>query len=229
MDVFIIYRDLRTYGLREELYREARSKGVVFIRYDFDKGLIVAKEQDGLNVRCTSYVLQREIEVRADMLVLATAIVAPQENPIAQLLKVPLNDDGFFAEAHVKLQPIDFSTKGVFVCGLAHAPKPVDEAIAQGLGAASRAGTLLSQKTVLGNAIVSNINALFCRGCQKCIEACPYQAISFHKDRVVCEVNQALCTGCGSCAVVCPSGAASVLHFDDQEVLAMVDAAFGEK
>ena len=228
MDVFIIYRDLRTYGLREELYREARSKGVVFIRYDFDKGLIVAKEQDGLNVRCTSYVLQREIEVRADMLVLATAIVAPQENPIAQLLKVPLNDDGFFAEAHVKLQPIDFSTKGVFVCGLAHAPKPVDEAIAQGLGAASRAGTLLSQKTVLGNAIVSNINALFCRGCQKCIEACPYQAISFHKDRVVCEVNQALCTGCGSCAVVCPSGAASVLHFDDQEVLAMVDAAFGE-
>ena len=228
MDVFIIYRDLRTYGLREELYREARSKGVVFIRYDFDKGLIVAKEQDGLNVRCTSYVLQREIEVRADMLVLATAIVAPQENPIAQLLKVPLNDDGFFAEAHVKLQPIDFSTKGVFVCGLAHAPKPVDEAIAQGLGAASRAGTLLSQKTVLGNAIVSNINALFCRGCQKCMEACPYQAISFHKDRVVCEVNQALCTGCGSCAVVCPSGAASVLHFDDQEVLAMVDAAFGE-
>jgi heterodisulfide reductase subunit A len=228
MDVFIIYRDLRTYGLREELYREARSKGVVFIRYDFDKGLIVAKEQDGLNVRCTSYVLQREIEVRADMLVLSTAIVAPQENPIAQLLKVPLNDDGFFAEAHVKLQPIDFSTKGVFVCGLAHAPKPVDEAIAQGLGAASRAGTLLSQKTVLGNAIVSNINALFCRGCQKCMEACPYQAISFHKDRVVCEVNQALCTGCGSCAVVCPSGAASVLHFDDQEVLAMVDAAFGE-
>jgi heterodisulfide reductase subunit A len=228
MDVFIIYRDLRTYGLREELYREARSKGVVFIRYDFDKGLIVAKEQDGLNVRCTSYVLQREIEVRADMLVLSTAIVAPQENPIAQLLKVPLNDDGFFAEAHVKLQPIDFSTKGVFVCGLAHAPKPVDEAIAQGLGAASRAGTLLSQKTVLGNAIVSNINALFCRGCQKCIEACPYQAISFHRDRVVCEVNQALCTGCGSCAVVCPSGAASVLHFDDQEVLAMVDAAFGE-
>ena len=226
MDVFIIYRDLRTYGLREELYREARSKGVVFIRYDFDKGLIVAKDQDGLNVRCTSYVLQREIEVRADMLVLATAIVAPQENPIAQLLKVPLNDDGFFAEAHVKLQPIDFSTKGVFVCGLAHAPKPVDEAIAQGLGAASRAGTLLSQKTVLGNAIVSNINALFCRGCQKCMEACPYQAISFHKDRVVCEVNQALCTGCGSCAVVCPSGAASVLHFDDQEVLAMVDAAF---
>ena len=228
MDVFIIYRDLRTYGLREEVYREARSKGVVFIRYDFDKGLIVAKDQDGLNVRCTSYVLQRELEVRADMLVLATAIVAPQENPIAQLLKVPLNDDGFFAEAHVKLQPIDFSTKGVFVCGLAHAPKPVDEAIAQGLGAASRAGTLLSQKTVLGNAIVSNINALFCRGCQKCMEACPYQAISFHRDRVVCEVNQALCTGCGSCAVVCPSGAASVLHFDDQEVLAMVDAAFGE-
>lgn len=226
MDVFIIYRDMRTYGLREELYREARAKGIVFIRYDFDKDLTVSKDPNGLNLRCTSYVLQREIEIRPDMLVLATAMTAPRENPVAQLFKVPVNDDGFFVEAHVKLQPIDFAVKGVFVCGLAHAPKPVDEAVAQGLGAASRAATLLSQKTVLGNAIVSNIEAQLCRGCQLCLKACPYQAISFFEDRVVCEVNQALCTGCGSCAVACPTGAASILHFDDQEVLTMVEAAF---
>ena len=226
MDVFIIYRDMRTYGLREELYREARAKGVVFIRYDFDKGLTVSKDQNGLNVRCTSYVLQREIEIKPDMLVLATAIVAPRENPVAQLFKVPVNDDGFFVEAHVKLQPIDFATKGVFVCGLAHAPKPVDEAIAQGLGSASRAATLLSKDKVLGNAIVSDINARLCRGCRLCQEVCPYQAIDFHEDRVACEVNQAICTGCGSCAVACPTGAVSILHFDDREVLTMVEAAF---
>jgi heterodisulfide reductase subunit A len=226
MDVFIIYRDVRTYGLREDLYRQARSKGVIFIRYDFDKGVSVSSGSEGLDVRCTSDVLQREIEIRADMLVLATAIVAPQENPIAQLFKVPVNEDGFFVEAHVKLQPIDFSTKGVFVCGLAHSPKPVDEAVAQGLGAASRAATLLCQEKVQGNAIVSDINAQLCRGCRQCLEVCPYQAIEFHEDRIVCEVNQAICTGCGSCAVACPTGAASVFHFDSQQVLTMVEAAF---
>jgi heterodisulfide reductase subunit A len=226
MDVFIIYRDMRTYGLREDLYREARAKGIAFIHYDLEKELTVSKNQNGLNVRCTSYVLQREVEIRPDLLVLATPIVPPRENSIASLFKVPLNDDGFFVEAHVKLQPIDFATKGVFVCGLAHSPKPVDEAIAQGLGAASRAVTLLSQKKVLGNAIISSINAQFCRGCQKCMSVCPYQAINFLKDRGICEVNPAICTGCGSCAVACPTGAADVFHFDDQKVLTMVKAAF---
>ena len=226
MDVFIIYRDMRTYGLREDLYREARAKGIAFIHYDFDKELAVSKNQNSLNVRCTSYVLQREVDIKPDLLVLATPIVPPRENPVASLFKVPVNEDGFFVEAHVKLQPIDFATKGVFVCGLAHSPKPVDEAIAQGLGAASRAATLLSQKKVLGNAIVSSINAQFCRGCQKCMAVCPYQAINFLEDRGICKVNQAVCTGCGSCAVACPTGAADVFHFDDQEVLTMVKAAF---
>ena len=169
---------------------------------------------------------QREIEIKPDLLVLATAIVAPQDNPVATLFKVPLNGDGFFVEAHVKLQPIDFATKGVFVCGLAHAPKPVDEAVAQGLGAASRAATFLSKKKVFGNAIVSNIDDRLCRGCRKCQEVCPYQAIGFLEDRILCEVNPAICTGCGSCAVACPTGAASIFHFDDEKVLTMVKAAF---
>lgn len=227
MDVFILYRDMRTYGLREGLYREARDKGVIFIRYDFDKELTVSKDNNDLNVRCTSYVLQREVEIKPDMLVLATAIIPPKENSMAQLFKVPLNDDGFFVEAHVKLQPIDFSTKGVFVCGLAHSPKPVDEAIAQGLGAASRAGTFLSKEKVQGSAIVSRIDPQVCWGCGKCVENCSYNAIELIElegNKRVSQVQEALCTGCGACAVICPTGAASIFHFDDQEVLTMVDA-----
>jgi heterodisulfide reductase subunit A len=109
---------------------------------------------------------------------------------------------------------------------MAHSPKPVDEAVAQGLGAASRAATFLSKDKIFGNAIVSGIDSDLCRGCQKCLNVCPYQAVIFKEDRVVCEVNPAVCTGCGSCAVACPTGAASILHFDDQEVLSMVEAAF---
>ena len=226
MDVFIVYRDMRTYGLREDLYREARRKGVVFIRYDFEKGLTVSGEDNRLKVRCTGQVLHRNIEIDTDLLVLATAVVTPRENPIAALFKVPVNADGFYVEAHVKLQPIDFATKGVFVCGMAHSPKPVDEAVAQGLGAASRAATFLSKEKIFGNAIVSGIDTELCRGCRKCQNVCPYQAVIFKEDRVVCEINPAVCTGCGSCAVACPTGAASVLHFDDREVLSMVEAAF---
>ena len=226
MDVFVLYRDMRTYGLREELYRRARENGVIFVRYDVDKELTVSKANREMVVRFFSTMFQRKMEIKPDLLVLATAIVPPQDNPVAALFKVPLNADGFFVEAHVKLQPIDFANKGVFVCGLAHAPKPVDEAIAQGLGAAARAATFLSKKKVFGNAVVSSIDDRLCRGCRKCQEVCPYQAIGFLEDRTVCEVNPAICTGCGSCAVACPTGAASVFHFDDEKVLTMVEAAF---
>jgi len=225
MNVFIIYRDIRTYGLREDLYREAREKGIVFIRYEFDKELNVTKDDNDLQVRFTGYVLQREMEIRPDLLVLASAIVAPQENPIAKLFKVPLNDDGFFVEAHVKLRPMDFSTDGVFVCGLAHSPKPVEEAVAQGLAAAARAATLLSKDKVFGNAIVSHIDENICRGCQDCIEACPFQAINYLEDRMICEVNQVVCKGCGACSVACPTGAANILHFTNDEIETMVEAA----
>lgn len=228
MDVFILYRDMRTYGEREDLYREARAKGVVFIRYDFKKELKVSGDHNRLNIRCASYVLQREVEIRADMVVLAAAIVPPHENPIAQLFKVPVNDDGFFVEAHVKLQPIDFASKGIFVCGLAHSPQPVDEAIAQALGAASRAGTLLSQKKVLGEAVVSRVDKKLCWGCGKCEATCSYGAIKLVEregDGRVSSVQTALCKGCGACAVVCPTGASSVFHYNDQEVLAMVETS----
>jgi heterodisulfide reductase subunit A len=225
MDVFILYRDMRTYGLREDLYREARTKGVVFIRYDDQKELKVDADQGGLQLRFTHYALQREMELRPELLVLATAVVAPKENPISKLFKVPVNSDGFFVEAHVKLRPIDFATDGVFVCGLAHAPKPIDESVAHGLGAASRAVTLLSQKEMFGNAIVAHIEAETCVGCQGCVKVCPYEAIRYLEDRKICEINEAICKGCGACAATCPSASAQLRRFSSRQIYVQIEKA----
>jgi heterodisulfide reductase subunit A len=228
MEIFIVYRDLRTYGLREDLYRKARDQGIIFVRYDFDKELKVVKDDNGLQVRFTGYVLQREIAVRPDLLVLATAIVPPKENPVAQLFKVPVNDDGFFVEAHVKLRPIDFATGGVFVCGLAHSPKPIDEAIAQGLGAAGRAVTLLSKKRIFGDAVAARIDPESCVGCQGCLDVCPFGAINYLEELHICEVNQVLCKGCGGCAATCPSGSVQLMGFRPQQLYAQIDQALAE-
>jgi heterodisulfide reductase subunit A len=225
MDVYIIYRDIRTYGLREDLYREARAKGILFIRYDDNKELNVNKDKDDLQMRFTSYVLNREMEIRPDLLILATAIVPPKENPVSKLFKVPVNSDGFFVEAHVKLRPIDFSTDGVFVCGLAHSPKPIDESIAQGLGAAARSVTLLSQKEMFGNAVVAFINPETCVGCQGCLKVCSYEAIRYLEDRKICEVNEAICKGCGACAATCPSASAQLKRFTSKQIYAQIEKA----
>lgn len=225
MDVFIIYRDMRTYGLREDLYREARAKGVRFIRYDDQKELRVTRDQGDLQVLFTSSVLNREMEIRPDLLILATAIVPPKENPVAKLFKVPVNSDGFFVEAHVKLRPIDFATDGVFVCGLAHSPKPIDESIAHGLGASARSVTLLSQKTMFGNAITAQINPETCVGCQGCLAVCPYEAIQYLEDKKICEINEVICKGCGACAATCPSASAQLKHFTSRQIYAQIEKA----
>jgi len=225
LDVFIIYRDMRSYGLREDLYREARNRGVIFIRYDFDRGLDVVRDQGSLQVRFTNYVLGREMEIRPDVLVLATAVVPPKENPVARLFKVPVNDDGFFVEAHVKLRPSDFSTDGVFVCGLAHCPKPIDESIAQGLGAASRAVTVLSQRQMFGNAIVAHIDPESCVGCQGCLNVCPYEAVRYLEDQRICEVNPAICKGCGACAATCPSASVQLEGFTTGQIYSQIKKA----
>jgi heterodisulfide reductase subunit A len=225
VDVYVVYRDMRTYGLREDLYREARAKGILFIRYDDNKELRVNKDKEDLQVLFTSYVLNREMEIRPDLLILATAIVPPKENPVAKLFKVPVNSDGFFVEAHVKLRPIDFSTDGVFVCGLAHSPKPIDESIAHGLGAAARSVTLLSQKEMSGNAIVASINPESCVGCQGCLKVCPYEAIRYLEDKSICEINEAICKGCGACAATCPSASAQLKRFTSKQIYAQIQKA----
>ena len=223
MDIFIVYRDMRTYGLREDLYREARAKGVLFIRYDDQKELKVTRDQKDLQVLFTSSVLNREMEIRPDLLILATAIAPPKENPVAKLFKVPVNSDGFFVEAHVKLRPIDFATDGVFVCGLAHSPKPIDESIAHGLGASARSVTLLSQKTMFGNAITARIDPETCVGCQGCLKVCPYEAIQYLEDKKICEINEVICKGCGACAATCPSASAQLKCFTSRQIYAQIE------
>ncbi|MBW2168232.1 MAG: CoB--CoM heterodisulfide reductase iron-sulfur subunit A family protein, partial [Deltaproteobacteria bacterium] len=179
MDIFILFRDMRSYGLREDLYREARSKGILFVRYDFDKELNVNIDKEDLQVTFTDSAIRRKMEIRPDLLVLATAIVPDKENPLAQMCKVTQNDDGFFMEAHVKLRPVDCATDGIFICGLAHAPKPVDESISQAQAAATRAITLLAKKKIQMGGTVAYVDPLFCSSCGVCMAICPYSAPSF--------------------------------------------------
>jgi len=225
MNVFILYRDMRPYGLREDLYREARSAGIRFIRYNSDKEVDVTNGAEGLKVSFSDRVLQRVMDIRPDLLVLASAVVPPAENPLAQLYKVPVNADGFFAEAHVKLRPVDFATDGVFVCGLAHAPKPIDESITQAQAASARAVTVLALKNIKLGGIISHIRPELCSGCLGCINVCPFGAITFDNQKFVAEVNPALCKGCGACAAVCPSEAPALMGFDNNQIYAQIKGA----
>jgi heterodisulfide reductase subunit A len=226
MDIFILYRDIRTYGLREDLYREAREKGIQFMRYDFDKELTVDRDKEDIRMRFTDTTIRRKMEIRPDLLVLATAIVPQKENPLAQMFKVTLNDDGFFMEAHVKLRPVDCATDGVFLCGLAHAPKPIDESIAQAQAAATRAVTLLAKETIQVSGTVAEVNPIFCSSCGICVEICPYSAPSFVEDGPFAGkagINPVLCKGCGLCVASCRSGAINLKGFGTDQIMAMIN------
>ena len=225
MNVFVLYRDMRPYGLREDLYREARSAGIRFIRYNADKDLNVTNGDQGLKVSFADRVLGRMMDIHPDLLVLASAVVPPAENPLAQLYKVPVNADGFFAEAHVKLRPVDFATDGVFVCGLAHAPKPIDESITQAQAASARAVTVLALKDIKLGGIISHIRPELCSGCLGCINVCPFGAITFDNQKFVAEVNPALCKGCGACSAVGPSEAPALMGFDNNQIYAQIKGA----
>ncbi len=226
MDIFVLHRDIRTFGFREDLYREAREKGVQFMRYDIDKELTVQREGEDLRVRFTDTSIRRQMEIGPDLVVLASAIVPPEENPLAQMFKVPLNDDRFFAEAHVKLRPVDCATDGVFICGLAHGPKPVDESIAQAQAAATRAITLLAKEKIQVSGTVAHVNPVFCSSCGVCADICPYKAPAFIEEGPFtgkAEVNPVLCKGCGLCAASCRSGAINVKGFGTDQIMAMIN------
>jgi len=229
MDVYILYRDMRAYGLRESLYREAREKGVIFLRYNADQGLDVYLEDNDLKVCFSDTGIRRKMEITPDLLILAAAITPPKENALAQQYKVTLNDDGFFMEAHAKLRPVDCATDGVFICGLAHAPKPIDESIAQAVAAATRAVTLLARKTIYTSGTIAEAIPSMCSGCGVCVSICPYSAPSFidQKDRFFpgrATINPALCKGCGLCVCSCRSGALRLKGFDNDQVFAQIRA-----
>ncbi len=228
-NIYVFYRDIRTYGQREALYKKAREQGVIFIRYSLEEKPRVEKTGADIVVTIKDHVLGREIAINPDLLVLASGIIPRDNEALAQMFKLSINEEGFFMEAHAKLRPVEFATDGVFLAGMAHYPKPIEESIAQAKAAASRASVVLSQDTLTVEGVVSHVDEAMCRGCGKCEEACPFKAIGLEEQeegRTVAHVQEAMCKGCGACSVACPTGAASIFHYDDQEVISMVETAF---
>jgi len=233
-NIYILFRDVRTYGFRESYYTKARQQSVMFIRYDEDRKPEVTKNGNGLQVEVVDQTLEIPIEISADLVVLSAGIVAGEGNEeIAKFLKVPLNKEGFFLEAHMKLRPVDFATDGVYLCGLAHSAKAVEESIIQAQAAASRASTILSKDSVELEANISQVIDEKCDGCAYCIEPCPYQAITlieYMREGAVkktVEVDETACKGCGCCMATCPKKGIFVRGFKLEQIGAQVNAALG--
>ena len=227
--VFVLYRDMRAYGFKEMFYERARELGVIFVRFDLDGKPVVKRVGSDLQVMVVDRILNEELLVHADVVVLSPAIVAGEDNEgLAKMLKVPLNEDGFFLEAHVKLRPVDFATEGVFLAGLAHSPKTISESIIQANAAAARACVLLSQGTIEVEPIISTIDETACIGCGLCVSLCPSNAIELKlkEGGRKAEVIAAACKGCGLCGASCPQKAITMQHFRDKELLAQI-MAFG--
>ncbi len=232
LDVYILYRDMRTYGFREDAYREAAERDVKFIRYEPESAprveLVEEKGKKVLRLTVMDPILGQELAIDADILALAAAVVPSSDShEIANLFKVPLGPDGFFKEAHVKLRPVDFATDGVFLCGTAHYPKHIPEVINQAHGAAGRVAGLLSHDIVTVSGAVCEVEEKRCMGCGACADACTYGAITLRDSRAgkKATVNPVLCKGCGLCNALCPTAAISLKHFNNEEVISEIDAA----
>jgi heterodisulfide reductase subunit A-like polyferredoxin len=241
-DVTILYRDIRTYGFKERLYTQARQAGVRFIHFEFEhKPKVRVSPQDSaqpgrLSVKIEEPLLEREIELAADLIVLSTPMV-PAEGiqSLASALKLSVGTDGFFMEAHVKLRPVDFTSDGVFMAGAAHFPKFLDETIAQAQAAASRAAITLSKRTMLTNASVAVVNPEQCVGCLTCVRICPYDVPKVSNSYTgaggiqgAAYIEPAVCHGCGSCAAECPAQAIQLMHYKDAQILVKLDALFNQ-
>ncbi len=229
MDIFMLYRDIRTYGQREAVYKEARSLGILFIRYDLDNLPQVNEEDGQLQVLVQDHVLLRQVKFNPDLLVLATAVVAhPETKDLAKVYKCPINQEGFLLEAHMKLRPVDFATDGVYLAGLCHYPKPLEESIAQAQAAASRASLILARDMVPAESITAEVDPRKCVGCGMCTKLCPYNATTLDLDTMVASVETSLCKGCGACVAGCRSDAIILKNIANEHLMAAVDAALME-
>jgi heterodisulfide reductase subunit A len=226
IELAILYRDMMSYGFKEEYYTQAREKGVNFIRYELaDKPEV--KEEDGrLAVEVTESVLGGKLRLEPDLVVLSPAIIPNDNAPLARIMGVELTEDGFFQEAENKFRPVDFLIEGIFVCGLAHSPRGVAESIAQAQAAAWRAVSILARGQLTSGRIVSEIIQRQCSKCEQCVRVCPYGARVKDEESDEIVVREALCQGCGACVVACPSGAAKLRGFKDKQVFSLLDAAF---
>ncbi len=223
--VFVLYRDIRTYGFKEKYYTKARQKGVIFIRYNLDNKPQVSANGDRVSVQVDDHVLGEPIVIDADLLVLSSGIQPSKDNEVlSRHFKLPLNADGFFSEAHMKLRPVDFPADGLYLCGLTHGPKTIPESIAQANAAAIRAVTLLSKEGLESLGITASVDEELCKGCGLCVAACPYDARVLDERKKVALVREVLCQGCGACAAVCPSGASQQNGYEKGQLLTMMDA-----
>ena len=224
--ISILYRDIRTFGFKETTYLKARRQGVRFYRFELDHKPRVNRQDDTLMVSVFDAQLQAAVQLQADLVVLSAAIrPRPESQELADAMRLPLDEDGFFMEAHPKLRPLDFATPGFYLCGLAQGPKFANESIAQARGAVSRAVTVLSKKEIVAEGMINRVDAELCRACGECEKACCFEAINVTQvaeGRTQAVVTEALCTGCGVCNVACPTGAASLSHFKDEQINRMI-------
>ncbi|MFX0177024.1 MAG: FAD-dependent oxidoreductase [Candidatus Hodarchaeota archaeon] len=241
LEITVLYRDLQMAKKEFEEYYRERRKDAMFLRYDLNcLPEIIKKKGAAYQIKVFDTNLQEEIEFQTDLIILATPMI-PADNldELAKMLKVPLDKNGFFLEAHVKLRPLDFATDGIFLCGCAQWPKNIQDTIAQANGAAGRASRFLSSKEIKTSGLISEVNPDKCIGCGKCVETCPYNAIELLDTTMNFEelnlnikqsfINSALCKGCGTCAATCPVGAISVKHYDFDQISVMIDSYLLEK
>jgi heterodisulfide reductase subunit A len=230
-EVYVLYKDIRLYGFKEDYYRDAAIKGVLFVNYEDERKPQLTKENGNLKMRFWEPVMKQEVELEPDLVVLSAATIPnPGNKHLAEMFKVPLSKDGFFLEAHMKLRPVDFSTEGVFLCGTAHSPKYIDESIAQACAAAARATTILSKSTLEMEGIIAKVSEDLCSGCGICEHLCPYNAIEMKDEegKLMAHIIEALCKGCGVCGTACPTKAITMGHFTVEEILAQIKAVLVE-
>ena len=218
---------MRSYGFREELYKKAREKGVIFMRYNLEDNMpdVSANADGDLSVKIRDHVLQMPVELNPDLLVLATAVLPNENKDVFELFKVPINADGILVEAHAKLRPVDFGSEGIFMAGLAHYPKPLDESIAQARASVSRAMTILSQDAIMVGGVVAEVDPDKCAVCVTCVRTCPYH-IPYIGEEGHAVIEAAECHGCGCCVAECPGKAIQLKHFTDEQLVAKTAALF---
>jgi len=227
--IYVLYREMISYGFLEDLYRQARERGVIFIRYDEQRPPVVQRVNDQLSVTVRDARLRQEVSIQADLVVLSTGVVPdPYNEELSRLLKVPLDAHGFFVEAHIKLRPVDFASSGIFLCGGSHAPGTISELIAKAQAAAGRAAIVLAKKELEAGGIVATVDQEKCTACLTCLRECPFGAV-FINAHGLAEIEAVKCQGCGICAADCPAKAIQLGQFEDAQELSMIEELFRER
>jgi len=225
-NIIVLYRDIRTYGFREKYYKQAREAGILFMRYEKGNLPVISGNHDLVTLKSPDF--PEPVEIETDAIVLSTGVDALKDNrKLADMLKVPLNGDGFYVEAHMKLRPVEFATEGIYLCGMAHSPKMIDENISQARATAARAATILSKIQLEVGGQVSSVDQEKCISCMTCVRACPYHAPLVNINSKA-QITAAACMGCGICASECPAHAIQLRNFESDQFEDMLKALLSE-